>query len=507
MRRPAIRIAAVLAAMMAQPLVTSCPVGAQTISEKALRGHIAILSSDAFEGRGTGTAGEQKTIAYISEQWKKAGLVPAAKDGSWFDPVALIQRSPLQSKFTFAIKDRKLRFVTDESVLIGRDPEYQKSDVPVFFGGYGVKADGTALDGVKGKAVIILFERPEGGGMAVSPSLRARREALINAGAEAVIVVADNNQGNWTALRRQSLSRPIALESRELRAPIEMAVSSEFAVGLVTSAGRDWDKLRSHLKVENYRGEDLGITADFDVKTEVRRFNSFNVVGKVPGKKKGSGAVLMLAHWDHLGICEPEAKEDKICNGAVDNASGIAVLNEVARVLSRKRGDRDIFFLATTAEESGLLGAYAFAEAPPMPLKDIVIALNLDTIAIAPKNAKVAIVGRGYGNLEGTIEAIAKRAGRVIDTTNDANSFLQRQDGWALSQSGVPAYMVNGAFSDLERLQKFLSSRYHGPDDELDASTDLRGAAEDAALHVALGTYFASTRSYPTNKGSGKQPD
>jgi hypothetical protein len=501
MRRPAFRIAAVLAAIAAYP------VSAQTITEKALRGHIAVLASDAFEGRAPGTAGEQKTITYIADQWKRAGLVPAAKDGSWFDPVALVQRSPGISKISYATKERKLRFVTDESVALGREPEYQKSAVPLFFGGYGVKPDGTAIDGVKGKAVIILFERPEGGGMAISQSLRVRREALIKAGAEAIIIVADNNQGNWSALRRQMLARPIALESRELRAPLEMAVSSEFAVGLVTSAGRDWDKLRGHLKGEPYLGEDLGISADFDVKTEVHRFNSQNVVGKIPGKIKGSGAVLMLAHWDHLGICEPEARDDKICNGAVDNASGIAVLTEVAAVMAKKRNDRDVYFLATTAEESGLLGAYAFAEAPPLPLTDIVIALNLDTIAIAPKNAKVAIVGRGLGNLEGDIEAVAKRAGRVIDTTNDANSFLQRQDGWALYQAGVPAYMVNGAFSDLERLQKFLSSRYHGPSDALDANTELRGAAEDAVLHVALGNYFASTRRYRINKGSGKQPD
>jgi Peptidase family M28 len=501
MRRPAILIAAVFAALVAHPLA------AQTITEKALRAHIAVLASDDFEGRAVGTVGEQKTIRYIAEQWKKAKLTPAAKDGNWFDPVALVQRGPSQSKFGFALKDRKLRFVADESVLIGRDPDYQKLAVPLFFGGYGVKPDGTALDGVKGKAVIILFERPENGGMALSHSLRTRREALINAGAEAVIIVADNNQGNWSALRRQMLSRPIALESRDLRAPLEIAVSSEFAVGLVTSAGRDWDKLRAHLKDDHYSGEDLGVTGDFDVKTDVHRFSSHNVLGKIPGKKKGSGAVLMLAHWDHLGICEPESAQDKICNGAVDNASGIAVLTEVARVMARKRPDRDVYFLATTAEESGLLGAYAFTQAPSVPLKDIVIALNLDTIAITPRHSKVAIIGRGYGSLEGNIESVAKRAGRVIDTTNDANSFLQRQDGWALNQAGVPSYMVNGAFSDLERLQKFLSSRYHGPDDELDESTDLSGATQDAALHLALGTYFASTRSFPAIKGSGKETE
>ena len=120
-----------------------------------------------------------------------------------------------------------------------------------------------------------------------------------------------------------------------------------------------------------------------------------NVIGKIGGPQKGQRRVLYMGHWDHLGICAPEDAPDRICNGAVDNASGIAVLTEVAERLAKKRHDRDIYFIATTAEESGLLGAYAYADKPVFPLDQIVMSLNVDTIAIAPRGAKVAIIGRG----------------------------------------------------------------------------------------------------------------
>jgi len=244
----------------------------------------------------------------------------------------------------------------------------------------------------------------------------------------------------------------------------------------------------------------LGIDADFEVRTDIYRFNSSNVIGKLAGRKKGSGAVLFTGHWDHLGICGPEDAPDRICNGAVDNASGIAVLTEVAQRLAKKRHDRDIYFLATTGEESGLLGAYAYTDKPVFPLKDIVISLNVDTIAIAGRNSKVAIIGRGTTPLDATVEAVAKKAGRAIESSTDSNEFIQRQDGWALAQKGVPALMVGGSFADLDLLQKFLGSDYHGPNDELTDKTELGGAAEDADLHIALGTYFADSRKYKSTK-------
>ncbi len=470
---------------------------AKGVTEADLRTHIEILASDEYEGRKPGTEGEAKTVKYIAQQWAKVGLRPAAADGSWFEPVPLVQRGPGKAEYNFTAKTRKLRIGSDEIVLIGKDAEYARKDLPLIFTGAGVKSDGSVVADVVGKAAVVMFDAENVPDNMKSP--RARREALITAGAEAVIFVGDS-QGNWPTLRRLLLSRPIGLESREKRAPLEGAISSEFAVALVTAAGRDWDKLRAHAKVKDYAGEALGIEADFTVATDVYRFNSSNVIGKIHGRKKGSGAVLYMGHWDHLGICAPEDAPDRICNGAVDNASGIAVLAEVAGRLAKKRYDRDIYFMATTGEESGLLGAYAYADKPVFPLDQIVISLNVDTIAIAKRGSKVAIIGRGTTKLDGAVETVAKKTGRVIESSTDANAFIQRQDGWALAQKGVPALMVGGSFADLDLMQKFLGSEYHGPNDELTEKTELGGAAEDADLHVALGQHFANTRKYKSAK-------
>lgn len=479
-------------------LMATVPVVAKGVSEADLRSHIEILASDDYQGREPGTEGETKTIGYIAEAWAKAGLKPAAADGSWFEPVKLIQRGQGEAKYSFATKERKLRVSSDEIVLIGKEAAYAKKALPLFFAGHGVKSDGSVVGDVAGKAVLLMFEPPENGPDKMK-SPKARREALIDAGAEAVILVGDA-QGNWPTLRRLMLSRPVGLESREQRAALEGAMSSEFAVALVTAAGKDWDKLRRGAKGENYAGEALDVAADFDVTTDVNRFDSHNVIGKIAGRKKGSGAVLYMGHWDHLGICAPEEAPDRICNGAVDNASGIAVLTEVARALAKKRHDRDIYFVATTAEESGLLGAYAYADRPIFPLEQIVLSLNVDTIAIAPRGAKVAIIGRGTSKLDTAVESVAMKAGRTIEPSTDANAFIQRQDGWALTQKGVPALMVGGSFADLDMMQKFLGSDYHGPEDELTAKTELGGAAEDADLHIALGRHFADAKKYKWNK-------
>lgn len=472
---------------------SALPAHAKGVSEASLRQHIAVLASDDFEGRKPGTEGEKKTLDYIVKSWTAAGLKPAASDGSWFDPVPLVQRLPGTAKYSFTTKDKNLRVVSDEILLLGKEARYQKK-LPLMFGGYGVKADGSVVDGVAGKAVLILFSKPEFAPAAFATA-KARREALIAAGAAAVISITDS-QGDWSAVRRQLYSRPIGLQSRDKRADLEGAMSGEFAVALVTAAGGDWDKLRNAAKTRDYGGEVLGIDADFDVTTDVSKFNSHNVVGKIAGKKKGSGAVLYMGHWDHLGICEPEGAADRICNGAVDNASGIAVLTEVARALAKTKHDRDIYFVATTAEESGLLGAFTLAEKPPVALDQIVIALNLDTVAIAKRGAPVSIIGRGTTKLDGVVEDVARKLRRKIEPSTDANSFMQRQDGWALTQAGVPALMVGGSFADLELLQAFLGSDYHGPKDELTDATELGGAAEDSDLHIALGEYFASTKKF-----------
>jgi Peptidase family M28 len=234
------------------------------------------------------------------------------------------------------------------------------------------------------------------------------------------------------------------------------------------------------------------------------RFTTYNVVGKVSGRQPDGRAVVVMAHWDHLGLCMPEGAPDRICNGAVDNASGIAAMLAVAERVRKMKLDRDVWFVATAAEEWGLLGAKAFAEKPPLPLDKIVAGFNLDTIAIASKGMPVAIVAPKGSPLEPIVRDAAKAVGRAWDGDDEAGSFIRRQDGWALSERGVPMIMAGGSFSDFKLLTAFLASRYHHPDDELRPDTDLGGAVDDANLHVELVRRTASQSYRPSFDGVPK---
>ncbi|MCL6682806.1 M20/M25/M40 family metallo-hydrolase [Sphingomonas alba] len=227
-------------------------------------------------------------------------------------------------------------------------------------------------------------------------------------------------------------------------------------------------------------------------------FTAYNVVGRVPGKASDGRVVVVMAHYDHLGICEPEGAPDRICNGAVDNASGVAALIAVAERVAKMGLDRDVWLVATSGEEWGLLGAKAFAANPPVPLTSIVAGFNLDTIAIAPKGAPVAIVAPDKSPLEQLVRDAAKAVGRPFDPDREAQPFIKRQDGWALAERGVPMIMAGGSFSDLKLLEAFFGSAYHGPKDELRLDTDLGGAVDDANLHVELVRRAASRSLLPT---------
>jgi hypothetical protein len=222
---------------------------------------------------------------------------------------------------------------------------------------------------------------------------------------------------------------------------------------------------------------------------------SRNVVGVIRGRNPDGRAVVVMAHWDHLGICRPSDPVDRICNGAVDNASGTAAVLAVAARIARMGLDRDVWFVLTGAEEWGLLGARAFAANPPLPLSAIVAGFNLDTIAIAPKGMPVAMVAAPKTGLEPLVRDAAAAMGRSWDGDGEASGFLRRQDGWALAEKGVPMVMAGGSFSNLKLLEAFLSKGYHEVDDELTADSDLGGAVDDSNLHVEL-VRRAASRSF-----------
>lgn len=487
----AVALVAVAPAVSAAPAKRDAPV-----TEAELADHIKILSSDAFEGRAPGTEGEDRTIAYVVGEWAKLGLEPVSGSATpWLQGVPLVETQATGGTATFRLKGSDLGVGADGVLLTGRDAKVSLANLPVVFVGYGLDGAGKVNADVSGKVAVMLYDNaPFGENL---PRYRERRQKLADAGASAVLVVATDDV-LWSQLQSSVGGKATRLASAAPGAPVTGFLSPTAADTLFQKAGQDGAALRAAAKAADYKGAALPATADFATTSVVRAYESNNIIAKLPGAKPDGKAVLFLGHWDHLGICAPDDPKDRICNGAVDNASGIAVLTAVAkRLASGKRPDRDIYFMATTAEEKGLLGAHWFADHPVVPLADITVALNIDTIAISPRGTPVATIGRGKPAYDAVVRAAATKLGRKLDEDGEADAFVQRQDGWALGAKGVTSLMVGGSFSDMPLLEKFLESDYHGTSDEFSDKVPLGGAAEDADLHVALGRVFADTKLWP----------
>ncbi len=462
------------------------------VTEAELATHIDILASDAFQGRAPGTDGEMRTIAYVTAEWARAGLVPVPGSATpWLQPVPLVERTPTSTKAAFQRDGRTITLEDDSVLLVSRTPLSQVADAPMVFVGHGVDGAGKVVADVRGKVAVMLFDNVPFGGPPVRQS--ERRRLLGEAGAAAVLIVA-GDAIPWNTLKSAVAGPTMALASNAgSGTPLGGFIAQAAFDTLATRGGHKADAMSEAAKSPDFVPVNLNVTADLTVTTNVRAFESHNILAKLPGAKPDGKAIVIMGHWDHLGLCRPEGAADRICNGAVDNASGIAVMIEVAkRLASGPRPDRDIYFLATTAEERGLLGAYHFADNPVVPLTDITVALNIDTIAIAPRGTPVATIGRGSAPHDAVVAEVATKLGRTLDTDGEADAFVQRQDGWAFGAKGVTSLMVGGSFSDMALLQAFLSGDYHGPDDQPGRPYPLGGAAEDADLHVALARAFGS---------------
>jgi hypothetical protein len=464
------------------------------ITTRQLMRHVEVLASDAFEGRGPATEGERRTIAYISDQLRRRGVEPGVAGTGWYQPVALIERRPQSHDARWSAGGRPLAFDSSRIALAGTQPVLRIDDAPVVFAGHGLVdpvrgVDQLAGADLRGAVALILVEAPDVPGF---PSYADRERAVARAGAAAVIgIVADDV--SWDALVRAGAATDTVLASRP---PVSGTIQAGEVARLVGEAGGDFAALLNEQPGPSFRAVPLNLAVDLDVATEVRRYTSSNVVGRIAGTGGGRESVLLLGHWDHLGLCRPEGEADRICNGAVDNASGIALLIEIAGRLARRPPERDILILATTAEEVGLLGAEHFAADPIVPLASIVAAVNFDTVAIHGRGEPVAVIGRGIEPLDRAIAETAAALGRRMDTTYEADAFIRRQDGWALARAGVPAVMVGGSFANMDALQAFLSGAYHGPGDEAGPYIPLDGAAEDGNLMVALARRLADPARY-----------
>lgn len=454
--------------------------------------HIAVLASDEFGGRQPGTDGEARTLRYLAREWQAAGLESGTNDPAnpWFAPVELALAMPDRGAARFYRGGRPISLADGAVTLFSSGPRGLAERAPVVFVGEA----GEALDrsAIAGRVAVMTWDHV---GQA------EQREALIRAGAAAVLAIVRDESAlaELNAFRRRGAYR---LKVEGGLATLDGYLSSATFAALVGEARAA--ELLAASRQPGFVPVALDLTAGLEASALAGDVRTYNLIARLPGRRPSTGAVLLLAHWDHFGRCAEPPADDLICNGAVDNASGLAMLTELAkRLAGGPRLDRDVYFLATTAEEWGLLGAQAFAENPPIPLDTIVAAFNLDTVAVAPAGSPVAVIGAGLTPLDADIGKVARAAGRAVSADAAAQEYVRRQDSWALLQRDVPAVSVTSAFAAGEPLGRYTRNHYHQPSDE-GAGIELGGAAEDLALHVALVRHFANPVNWP-GKGA-KRP-
>lgn len=475
---------------LAALLCSTTSVLAQSITPQMLRDHVAVLASDAYEGREPGTPGGDRAEAYVLQAFADAGLKPGAPDGRWRQEVAMAEYQAGALSAVVRQGSRGTTLTTEQIAGLGLSPTTAIRRAPLVFVGRG------APDQMKGAKLAGAVAVVMGGTAPDAPQVPTadRNAALLAAGAVGVLLIAPP-KAPWTDVAHSFSTATIA--GTPHRPDFSGVVPASLADTLFGRSAADLRKAAIAPDFRPFRGK---ATIDIAATGTVRRYTTANIVGMIPGTAKPNEAVLLSAHWDHIGICRPEGVADRICNGAADNASGTAILIEVAKVLTKgPRPARSIYFVATTAEEKGLIGADAYAAAiAETPLK-VVANLNIDTAAIVPTGMPVAMVGRGnYPKIDAIVDATARSIGRKVDTDTEANIMVQRQDGWAFGKRGIPAVMATGSVSDMKRLFAYLDGPYHKPNDDL-AHIDLSGAAEDADLHVALARALADPARYPAN--------
>lgn len=454
-----------------------------------LLAHITELADDSYEGREPGTEGEAKTLRYLGKQWFDIGLESGTNNPAhaWFAPVTVVAREPDGNRAAFTRRGKRLFLLPGSTLVLTSGKRSLIENAPVLFVGKGTAVPTRAE--LAGRVALLLDGGETGS---------ARQNALLEAGASAVMTVLDDPDQTLENIAARRSRKGYALASEELGGDLEVYITAAGLDRLLAPVGQSTASLHALAESPDFAPRSLDLVATLEATTSETRINTHNLIGKLPGRKPDGKAVLLLAHWDHFGRCSPPPAEDQICNGAIDNASGLAVLTETARRLAKGPPmDRDVYFLATTAEELGLLGAQAFAENPPVPLDQILAAFNIDSVALGPAGQPFAVVGKGMTRLDPAIAAVAKAQKKKIAPGEAVNAYVRRQDGWALMQHDVQSVMISSSWSDIARVEAFMEGDYHRASDGLKPGIELGGAADDVQFLVALSRWFADPRKVP----------
>ena len=492
------------------------------------------LSSDAFEGRAPGTPGEEKTLAYLVEQFEAAGLRPG-NDGSWYQDVPLVEitgkdHAPLTvSNLPGGAAPLAFQPSSDwVGVTYREDRQTELENSELVFVGYGIVApekgwnDYAGID-MRGKTAVILVNDPDyrsetltgpfnGRAMTYYGRWTYKFEEAARQGAAGALIVHDSFPASygWNVVESSWSGPQVYAERADGGADqtqVNGWVQKEVAERIIAAAGRDLATLAAAAERQGFTPVPLGLAVSTRFDNELRRFASKNVVGVLPGSQRPDEYVLHTAHWDHLGRCTPNEEGDDICNGAIDNATGTAALVALAEAHARAGPvDRSLVFLAVTAEESGLLGSEYYGANPVFPLERTVGGLNMDALSLAGPARDVTVIGGGKSELDAYLERALARVGRAAtpDPAPQAG-YYYRSDHFSLAKRGVPMFYLDSGEDLVEGGREagaawaamYRDEMYHGPDDEYDPAWDWRGVEQDLELFYLLGRDLARTDEWP----------
>jgi Zn-dependent M28 family amino/carboxypeptidase len=528
------KLTAVLAASL--PLMAASP-PAPKVDMKRMSEIARTLASDEFQGRAPGTAGEEKTIPYLIQQFKAAGLQPAGENGGWTQEVPMIRTqlgAPSTVGVTQAGATTPLRYPDDIYMSTVRATDAVKiANAPMVFVGYGVSAPERGWDDFKGvdlhgKVAVMLVNDPDFEAAAGEPVAGKfggktmtfygrwvyKYEEAARRGAIAALVVHDTEGAGypWTVVKSPAGEGYNVVLPAGAQQPVLLQgwIQQNVAADLLKRAGYDLAAVKRQARTAAFKPIDLKATLTVDAPVKLTRLTSHNVLGKLTGSKYPDETISYGGHWDAYGIGPADAQGRTIKPGAADDALGLAAMIENARLFAAgPRPQRTLVFAAWTAEERGLLGSEYYAQHPLFPMEKMVANLTFDTLQWNGPVKDAVVVGQGQSEMEDYLATAAKAQGRYVTPENHPERGLfYRADHFSFAKRGVPvlldmalagAYdMVDGGRPAGEKwLSSFTSNCYHQTCDAWSPSWDLRGAAQEADMFFAIGNRLANSRAWP----------
>ncbi|HEX5133438.1 MAG TPA: M28 family metallopeptidase [Candidatus Krumholzibacteria bacterium] len=489
--------------------------------------HVSVLASDEFGGRAPSTPGEEKTLQYITGQFREYGIRKPA--GGYLQKVPLLRKTVSDAAITVAGRQGSIELKLGDNMLAKTGGDAGRvviKDSDLVFVGYGIVADELGwndYDGVDvtGKTVVVLMNDPAG----VADSLYFKGRALSHygtstfkgevagrMGARGVLYVHDEAVAGypWQAVATSARQPKYQLQKGKDAAP-----STEFWVTLpiatareiFTSAGADFDQLAETARAPGFRAVEVAARVSGTIAASVERSTSHNVIGYIRGSEQPDEYVVYTAHWDHVGI-GAVVDGDSIYNGAVDNATGTAALLELAQAYASLPAPprRSVVFVAMTAEEQGLLGSYHYADHPVFPLENTVAVINMDALFPFDDWNGMTVVAMGSSELEDYMSAAAKELGRGLqaDPQPEFGAFF-RSDHYPFAKKGVPAiFAVGGPLDEpappdaiMQRFTDYVTNSYHRPSDEYGSDWNLDGIAGDTKVYFLTGYAIANDDRVP----------